>query len=588
MVLQEGELMEKQIKKGWSADMTEIPRPEHPRPHMVRHNWFSLNGRWQFEFDFGDSGMDRKLYEAKLFSKTINVPFCPESKLSGISHTDFIAACWYRRDFTLPGEWQNGRVMLRFEAVDYEAVVWVNGEEAGRHCGGYSPFAFDITNYILPGVNSITLSVRDDTRSGCQPGGKQSRKAQSHGCFYTRTTGIWQSVWVEYVPHHHIESYHVTSDPVNRRALVHINLSGWLKGNISAAAQLHGRPVGRAESCFESRSVTLVLPLDAVELWDIGNPVLYDLTITLDADGSYDKADGYFGLRTVSLHDGCLVLNGRKVFQRLVLDQGYYPDGIYTAANDDALRQDIVLAQAAGFNGARLHQKVFEQRYLYWADRLGYIVWGEMASWGLDVSNSGALVHFWNDWKAVLSRDMNHPSIVGWCPFNETNSGQNRDVIRLTWEMTRQIDLTRPVIDTSGYVHVCTDMFDVHNYEQKPDVFAEAMSGILTGTPFVNNAEHEKYENQPYWISEYGGTVWAADATGWGYGDSPGDIKEFYDRFTGLTNAILDNPRICGFCYTQLTDVEQEQNGLYTYDRKPKFDMWIIRSVTTRTAAIEG
>ena len=314
-----------------------------------------------------------------------------------------------------------------------------------------------------------------------------------------------------------------------------------------------------------------------------------------------DQASSYFGLRSVILKDGAIQINRKPVFQRLVLDQGFYPDGIYTAPTDADLRRDIELAMDMGFNGARLHQKVFEQRFLYWADHLGYLIWGEQASWGLDITSAQGLEQFLPEWLEVLHRDFNSPAVVGWCPFNETwdldgrdgQSGRRQDdaVLRTVYQVTKALDPTRPVIDTSGNYHVVTDIFDVHDYEQDPAKFARKYEPMAQGgAAYVTYPDRQHYEGQPYFVSEYGGIWWnpaQGDEKGWGYGDRPASAAAFIQRYDGLTSTLLQNPAICAFCYTQLTNVEQEVNGLYTYDRKPKFDPAVIRQINQQKAAIE-
>jgi beta-galactosidase/beta-glucuronidase len=297
-------------------------------------------------------------------------------------------------------------------------------------------------------------------------------------------------------------------------------------------------------------------------------------------------------MRSIVLKDGAIHLNGKPLFQRLVLDQGFYPDGIYTAPSDEALKKDIEISMAVGFNGARLHQKVFEPRFLYWADKLGYLVWGEHASWGLDLSNPAALERFLPEWLEVVERDYNHPAIVGWCPFNETNNRQNTEVLRTVYNVTKKLDATRPVIDTSGFVHVITDIFSIHNYIQEPDDFAKQNERVLAGGR-QNNIwpDYHKYQGQPFSDAKYGGIWWSQnpnDTDGWGYGERPANEQEFLDRYKRCTESMLRNPRICAFCYTQLYDIEQEVNGLYTYKRVPKFDPEIFRKINTQKAAIEN
>ncbi len=573
------------------------PRPEYPRPQFIREDWLSLNGTWGFEFDPGLSGIQRGLAQAEGLAGEILVPFCPESSLSGIGDIDFHPGVWYRRGFGVAQAWEGQRVLLHFGAVDHDTCVWVNGREAGSHRGGFTPFSFDITNLLVRGQNRLTVHARDDARSSLQARGKQCPDYHSRGCHYTRTTGIWQTVWLEPVPQTYIGSLRLTPDLEGGQLTIEIVVAGRpSRGTLEARATLAARSVGEAEARFSGQRATVTLPLQRIQPWSPHQPTLYDLVLTLGTeDGHRDDVKSYFGLRSLALTQSAILLNGTPLFQRLVLDQGYYPDGIYTAPTDEALRNDIVIAKELGFNGARLHQKVFEPRFLDWADRLGYLVWGEFPSWGLDVSRPEALEVILPQWLDVLRRDYSHPSIVGWCPFNETQSDQDPRVIDTVYRVSKAVDPTRPVIDTSGYVHVETDVYDVHDYEQDPETFGSHYAAFSKGGgPFRNlpqaNAPHR---GQPYFVSEYGGIWWnpaQRGDEGWGYGGIEGRPKtsdEFLARYRALTETLLRHPRICAFCYTQLYDIEQEVNGLYTYDRQPKFDPKAIREINAQTAAVE-
>jgi beta-galactosidase/beta-glucuronidase len=572
---------------------TTIPRPEHPRPQLVRGDWINLNGTWSFETDPGVSGRERGLVDAPSLSGSIVVPFCPESRLSGVANTDFMNAVWYKRSFELPAAWSGSRVLLHFGAVDYETEVWVNGISAGQHKGGYSSFTFDITGLLRPGMNFLTVCAEDDSRSGRQPRGKQSGRYHSHGCDYTRTTGIWQTVWLERVPQTYVVSIKATPDVAN--SCLHVEAAfnrHMANGRWTATSTFDGRGTGSASVVVSGRGATVTLPLSEAHLWGPGHPALYDLALTLEtAEGVQDRSQSYFGLRSVGWDDTAMLLNGERVFQRLILDQGFYPEGIYTAPTDDDLRGDIERSMACGYNGARLHQKIFEERFLYWADRLGYLVWGEHANWGLDIKTAAGLENFLPEWMETLRRDYGHPSIVGWCPFNETQTTQDNQVLAQVYAVTKLFDASRPVIDTSGYVHVVTDIYDVHDYGQDPVAFAARYQRLMDGGEVYRNfPTHERYEGQPYFVSEFGGIKWdkdPVDPTAWGYGDGPKTEEEFLARYQGLVDALLDNPKVCALCYTQLTDVEQEVNGLYTYDRKPKFDVKVLHAITSRKAAIE-
>lgn len=565
-----------------------IPRSEHPDPQFQRKDWLNLNGEWDFEFDFGNSGLRAGVLEKDEWSRKINVPFCPESKLSGIEYTDFIAAVWYRKSVTVTEAQLEGRVLIHFGAVDYETYLYVNGEEAGYHKGGYTSFTFDITEFLTAGENVIAVNARDDVRDPLVPRGKQSELYNSHGCDYTRTTGIWQTVWLEFVPKAYVKSFKLFPDTVNATLGVSAVVEG--EGAFKAEAFYDGRLVGS----FEKTAAGFVsgdIKLSETHLWEVGCGRLYDLKINFGGD----EISSYFGLRDIRIDGYKVLINGKSVFQRLVLDQGFYADGIYTAPSDEALEKDIRLSLAVGFNGARLHQKVFEPRFLYHCDRLGYIVWGEFGNWGLDYSRDGALEAMLPQWCESVARDFNHPAIVGWCPFNETwdrdGRKQNDELLRIVYRVTKQLDETRPCIDTSGNFHVETDIFDVHDYEQKVEIFKGNYDRLMTeGVLFEHFPDRQEYDGKkPAFVSEYGGIQWSLGSRGdaWGYGNAPKSEQEFIDRYKGLTDALLDNERMFGFCYTQLYDIEQEQNGLYYYDRSPKFDPELFRRINSRKAAIE-
>lgn len=578
--------------------LTYPPRSEYPRPQFFRNAWQTLNGEWAFHIDHGKSGRDRGQSSPQArFDQKILIPFCPESKLSGVAHLDFMESVWYKRSVTLTQEQLAGRVLLHFGAVDYSCTIYVNGEACGTHQGGYSSFQFDITEHVHPGENTLTVHAVDHQRDGTQPHGKQCDHFESSGCSYTRTTGIWQSVWLEFVPTVYLQSVRLTADYRTGSVTLCPQVSSLPRPlSLRVSVSFKGEPCAYETFPLSACGAALSLHVDDVKCWDVLQPNLYDVTYEL-CDGAIvlDTVQSYFGFRTVELREHAIWLNGCPVFQRLVLDQGYYPDGVYTAPTDDALRRDIELSIALGFNGARLHQKVFEERFLYWADRLGYLVWGEQASWGLDITTSEGLLHFLPEWLEVLSRDFNHPCIIGWCPFNETWDQRHRRadkrVLEAVYLATKAADPTRPVIDTSGNYHARTDIYDVHDYEQDVKTFAARYNAVTREAIYETYPDRQQYEGQPYFVSEYGGAWWApGQDKGWGYGKAPESEAEFAQRYAGLTRALMDNPNICALCYTQLYDVEQEQNGLYTYERKPKFSQAIyeqIRAVNSAPAALE-
>nr|MBQ4320235.1 beta-galactosidase [Clostridia bacterium] len=553
--------------------VNKIPRPEYPRPQFARSEWLNLNGVWDFEIDNGVSGKERKMFADYTFNSKINVPFCPESELSGIGNKDFMNAVWYKRTFELPWKAGTGRTILNIGACDYRPTVWVNGTEVGRHYGGYVAFSFDITAALTDGTNTVVVCAEDDVRGGKQPRGKQSALYYSHGCDYTRTTGIWQTVWIEHVPSAYIKAAKMTPDTANSALYIEAECFDAHGKTVTASAFFGGKAVGTASAVVSGKFARMMLKVDELHLWSCDDPALYDLELKLEDD----NVKSYFGMREVAYYDHKFFLNGKPLYQRLILDQGFYPDGIYTAPTEDELIGDIKRSMDMGFNGARLHQKVFEPLFLYHCDRLGYIVWDELGNWGLDLALPTAWKGYAEEWLEIMQRDYNHPSIVGWCPFNETQHNQDNDLLAYIYEMSRAYDNTRPVIDTSGWAHVITDMWDEHFYNQDPKELKERIDA--------------KMEEQPdlCFISEYGGIWWNPQDTenGWGYGERPKTPEEFIERYRALTTVLLSDKRLCAFCYTQLTNIEQEVNGLYYYDRKPKFDPAIIREINTQKAAIE-
>lgn len=578
-----------------------IPRPEHPKPQFCRESWQNLNGEWQFAFDFGSSNPGDYEKPGIRLDRTILVPFCPESRLSGIGYTDFMNTVWYKRTVAVTAAQLAGRVLLHFGAVDYETTVYVNGKEAGTHRGGYSSFELDITAHLTAGDNEITVRADDRfLRSGTQARGKQCPHYHSRGCDYTRTTGIWQTVWLEFVPTVYLKRVRVDTDYQSGNVTFAAELAGGDAAGLRlrAAVRFGGKEVAETELPAALTNVFGVTVADP-QLWDVGQPNLYDVVYELIDGGGrvVDRVASYFGIRGVETKNHKLYINGRPVFQRLVLDQGFYPDGIYTAPTDADLKRDIELSMATGFNGARLHQKVFEERFLYHADTLGYIVWGEHANWGVDGNLVGNIHSFLPEWLEVVERDYNHPAIVCWCPFNEVNDHDHAihcpDLLRSIYHVTKALDKQRPVIDVSGFFHVYpTDIYDTHDYEQNVEVFRQHYADIRVGER-IHDPHHygQKYAGGPFFVSEYGGARWSAQQdNSWGYGETPKDMQAFLDRYVGLTTALIENENVCGFCYTQLYDIEQEQNGLYTYAREPKFPPEIydgIREANQQTAGVE-
>lgn len=566
---------------------TEIPRPEHPFPQFERADWMNLNGVWEFEYDYSASGQARKVYEKEHLEGEITVPFCPESVLSGIGNKDFLNCVWYQRRFVLPKEWEGRRVLLHFGAVDYEAAVYINRQEAGTHQGGYASFTLDITPFLIEGGNVITVCAKDDVRTGRQPAGKQSEQYDSYRCLYTRTTGIWQTVWLESVPQDYVEKVKFYPDCTDQSVAVQVFAKG--AETLDIKISYEGKLMGHLNRKLISGSSWSTIPLQELYLWEPGHGRLYDV----DIEYGEDRVHSYFGMRCVRLEDRKFLINEKSVFQRLVLDQGYYPDGLYTAPDEAALIRDIDISMEMGFNGARLHEKVFEPRFLYHCDKKGYLVWGEHANWGLDITEPFSIYPFLKEWLEVVDRDFNHPSIIGWCPFNETWDIEGRkqydELLRVVYRATKALDSTRPCIDTSGNYHVETDIFDVHDYEQDPAVFKENYDRLMSEGVLVDRfSDRQTYRGEPCFMSEFGGIRSSFEkGSNWGYGEAPVDKQAFMERYRGLVSAIIDNSQMFGFCYTQLYDVESETNGLYSYERQPKFDLDEIREINLKKAAIE-
>ncbi|GCE17993.1 glycoside hydrolase family 2 protein [Dictyobacter kobayashii] len=595
-----------------------IPRSEYPRPQFERAAWLCLNGEWQFEIDNSDSGLERGLLTSELKDR-ITVPFCPESELSGINNKDFMNAVWYRRSMTIPSEWEGQRILLHFQASDYDTTVWVDGIEVGRHRGGFTPFTCDLGT--ASGTKTIVVRARDDHRPA-QPRGKQSQRYYDWGCFYIRTTGIWQTVWMEPVPQYALRRPRITPDVANSLIRLEQPITNNAPG-LRLRAELSDQDgvVAQAECAADwdfSPRLDLAIPAERRHLWSIQDPHLYDLKIELlDASGGIiDSARSYAGLRSVTIDGRAIKINNEAIFQRLVLDQGYYLDGVLTAPTDEALKQDIELSLAAGFNGARLHQKVFEERFLYHADKMGYLVWGEFPDWGSEgrvpwQDDNTFTSAFVAQWLEELERDYSHPALVGWCGLNETLYDRQEkitnldDVTRAMFLAAKAMDTTRPVLDASGYAHRVpeADVYDSHDYLTGKDFWAdleqykERHAHVGEGKVFTNLRDgHDMslpYNNQPYFVSEFGGIWWSEQVkkgdnkSSWGYGTAPDTHEEFYKRFQALCDVLLDNPHMFGYCYTQLTDVSVEQNGIFTFDRQAKFDNNRLHAIQSRPAAIE-
>lgn len=588
-------------------DAFALPRPEYPRPQFERKDWVNLNGEWTYAFDFSGSGLEKGWQKSQGFTNKIIVPFAPESKLSGVEFKDFIEHLWYQRDVTVPKDWAGRRVMLNFGAVYYQAEVYLDGKFVTRHFGGTSSFGLDISKFVKPGgTHSLVVYVQSDLRHQMQPGGKQSTRLNSHTCNYTRTTGIWQTVWLEAVAGEGLKEVQVITDIDQGQIIVNPRFysrnGGELQVTVKDGATLVGKVTAPA-----SESTPVVIPIKSAKLWSPESPFLYDVVYeVLNTEGEVvDTVRSYVGMRKIHTEGKKIFLNNKPLYLRMVLDQGYYPGGQWTAPSDAALKHDIELSMSCGFNAARLHQKVFEERFHYWADKLGYLTWGESSSWGLDYNRSEAARIFTPEWIEVVERDRNHPSIIAWTPNNEQNNVDKVNFPRYMQELyrvTKLVDTTRPFVGNSGGTHFAADIYTVHNYEQDPAGLKKAVwnGGTLmrahefvieprmqfnTGSNFpeYNDAyQAMEYDGSiPYMIDEFGGVAFSGSrrSTGWGYGGTASQ-NDYYKRVGGMVDGLLElSPAVTGYCFTQLTDAEQEQNGLFFHDREPKFDAEKLRAI---------
>ena len=571
------------IKTPWGEQLN--PKnvlPEYPRPIMERQDWKNLNGSWNYAITKKGEPAPNN-YQGEIL-----VPFAVESSLSGVGKTiNEHQELWYQRTFDVPSAWKGKQILLHFGAVDWKADVWVNDVKVGQHTGGFTPFYFDITSALNKGNNQLVVKVWDPSDRGEQPRGKQVERPE--GIWYTPVTGIWQTVWMEAVSADVLKSVFVRPDIDQKQLIIEPEFYNESANTLEITLKDGNKTVAK-KSVNCANSSVVVLPVKNMKLWSPEDPFLYDLVYQVkDAKGNVlDEVKSYAGMRKVHTANGRFYLNNQPYFQRLVLDQGFYPEGIWTAPSDEDLKNDIVLGKEAGFNGARLHQKVFEERYYYWADKLGYITWGESASWMLDVNKELAARNFLGEWSEVVVRDRNHPSLVTWTPFNETWGGGPDAYVRLVrdvYNITKAIDPTRPVNDASGDNHVITDIWSVHNYEQDRAKLTEQLKMEEGKEPYRNARDKDflaVYEGQPYMVDEFGGIPWMAEKdrkNSWGYGGMPENAEAFYKRLEGQIDAFIDSPHVTGFCYTQLTDVEQEKNGIYYYDRTPKLDMKRIKAI---------
>jgi len=576
-----------------------VLRTDYPRPQFVREQWLNLNGEWEFAFDDERRGERERWQERGSFPLRIQVPFCYQSNLSGIGDTAFHEVVWYRKSVTLPADFAGKRILLHFGAVDYLAKVWVNGQLAVVHEGGHTPFSVEITDLLLAGENQIVVRAEDFPRDVTLPRGKQYWEERSASIWYTNTTGIWQTVWLEAVPDVYLDKVKYTPDIDTNTIHLQAFVNGWRPGRdiqLQVNITFAGEPVAEERFRFfapvERRGIGLHDFNDhgLGRWWSPEKPNLYDVTFTLWVDGvATDRAESYFGMRKIAIQQGQVCLNNRPYTMKLVLDQGYFPDGLLTPPSDEAIRQDVELTRAMGFNGARKHQKVEDPRYLYWCDRLGLLVWGEMAN-ACDYSED-YVRRMVQEWPAVIERDYNHPCLVAWVPLNESwgvphilvNAQEQQHALTM-YHLTKSLDPTRLVMSNDGWEHVKSDLCTIHDYEWRRDVLTEryrTVENALTAMPANRHlyVGGQQYGGEPILVTEFGGISFKkSDWDGWGYSGA-NDEADFLQRLSDVIQPLLQSPVVQGYCYTQLTDVEQEINGLLTYERKPKVPVELIRQI---------
>lgn len=566
--------------------MNSIMRAELPNPSFARERWRTLNGQWDFLMDPEDclqvGGVDKLSWD-----RTIRVPFCYESELSGIGSDAPSRSVWYRRSFAVTEEECSATVLLHFGAVDYRARVWVNGQYVGTHEGGFTPFAFEVQQYLHKGENTLVVKA-EDSYSRELPRGKQMCGRRPCSCFYRNTTGIWQSVWLEFTGCDYITDIRITPDLDRNRADFVIRINGEHPSEIALTIRKESQVIGTMTVACESKNICCSFGFQENGVFSVENlywtpekPNLIDVEVTLIHDGKkYDTVSTYFGMRKIHVCGEEIYLNNSPLYQRLVLDQGYWPEGLMTAPSDEAIRRDVEMTKELGFNGARKHQKIEDPRYYYWADKLGLLVWGEMPS-NYDFTPEGQRMLL-SELQAFVRRDYNHPCIVTWIPFNESwgvheiaGDSRQKSFVKAVYYLLRSLDESRLVGSNDGWEQLeLTDFCGVHDYDISPENFAtrymdieKTMRGSVNFKPIY--AAGEQYNGVPVLITEMGGVKLVND-DGWGYNQAMSDEEGMLRYLRSVMRAVRSHRQIRGFCYTQLTDVQQETNGLLDAARKPK------------------
>lgn len=584
----------------------------YPRPQLVRNMWTNLNGAWDFLFDDKNAGENQKWYENFPEKKLeIQVPFTYETKLSGIEDQTVHKQVWYHRNIELTAEEITGKkILLHFEGSDFITKLWVNGEYAGSHRGGYARFSFDITSYLQEGENQITVKV-EDSLSMEQPRGKQRWIKENFGCWYVQTTGIWKTVWMETVPETYLTSLKMTPDmeansismeyEVNEDSedKLKIKTEIWFEDTLINSSV---KPVFRGKTSDEISVYRPDVTPWGVYKWSVTEPFLYDVKISVLKNGeTVDEAASYFGMRDIRIEKGNILLNGRPIYQRLILDQGYWEESHLTPPDEEALIDDIDKIFAMGYNGVRKHMKIEDERFLYWCDKKGMLVWSEMAA-TYEFSDN-AVEEFTAEWMEIVRQNYNHPSIITWTPFNESwgvpyikTDYKQQKFTEAIYYLTKSMDSMRPVIVNDGWEHTISDIITLHDYEEDGETFFERYDGNLE--KMMNSeiyhckdkssmAEGYEYKGQPIIISEFGGIAFSGGREGdWGYGHTVSTEEEFVKRFDKITTAIKKLPYVVGYCYTQVSDVQQEINGLLDKHHKYKLLADTLKEINCREVGI--
>lgn len=584
---------------------------DYPRPQLVRGNesWENLNGRWSFSFDDDKRGTAEGWQNGLPAGAEITVPFTYETQLSGIADETAHDCVWYSRTVKVEeSKLGNGRLLLHFEGCDYKTTLWVNGVHVGGHIGGYSRFSFDITAQVKAGANTISVMV-EDTSDEQQPRGKQRWIDKNFGCWYVQTTGIWKTVWMEYAPAAYLETVKLTPNlkastiELECDALADCYGPGLL---LTATVTYRGEFVNSVTVPVLKKHVKSAVNLynTAIDEWGVHawtpeNPCLYDLELTLTDGSVTDTVLSYFGMREVRIDGSNILLNGRPIYQRLILDQGYWRDSHLTPPSEAALIEDIDKIKLLGYNGLRKHQKTEDERFLYWCDVKGMLVWSEMAA-AYEYSDY-AVDTFMAQWSEIVRQNYSHPCIITWTPINESwgvhdikTDRTQQHFTEAVYHLTKSLDPNRPVIVNDGWEHTVSDIITLHDYEEKGERFFERYMNHkdeLLGNSLYHClhrsafADGFAYRGQPIIISEFGGIAYNNDDSGWGYGNKVNTEEEFLARFDSITTAIKKLPYCCGFCYTQVTDVQQEINGLMDIDRNFKVNVDAIREINTRNVS---